>query len=165
MDFWVVVAAAGAGYVAQYLQNSSVEKENFLVDNKNLLQQIREKVCPFHKLARKRAKKEVPDEGAFGFRHLNLDTSHDTSDEKDSTFPSSTSYERAIQSKPEEYTSSSGPFNSTGSNFNNDMKFILIQLIYTDIVEKFYSISAFDMLLNGVTCSYHLGDGVLVYIS
>ncbi|KAK6788514.1 hypothetical protein RDI58_012312 [Solanum bulbocastanum] len=46
MEFWFVVAAAGAGYVAQYLQSSSEEK-----DNKNLLHQLREKVCPFHILA------------------------------------------------------------------------------------------------------------------
>lgn len=115
MDFWVVVAAAGAGYVAQYLQNSSVQKDNLQEDNKNLLQQLREKVCPFHKLARKRAKKDVPGEGVFRFRHLNLDLSHCTSDhESDSILPSSMNYECAIQSKPEEHTSSGGPFSSTG---------------------------------------------------
>ncbi|XP_055809908.1 uncharacterized protein LOC129880084 isoform X2 [Solanum dulcamara] len=120
MDFWGVVAAAAAGYVAQYLQSPSEDqKDNLLVDNKNLLHQLREKVYSFRKLARKRAKKEVPDEGIFRFRQLNLDTSHCTSDEKDSIFPSSTNYECAIQSKPEEYTStknkdSGAPFNSTG---------------------------------------------------
>ncbi|MCD7459961.1 hypothetical protein HAX54_042404 [Datura stramonium] len=143
MEFWVVVAAAGAGYIAQYLQSSSEEEDNLLEQNqfskispheqsdnkKFLLHQLREKVCPFRILARKRAKKEVSDEGVFRFRQLNLDSSNCTSDEKDSSFPSreasafrvssSTDYECAIQSKPEEYTStrnidSGGPFNSTG---------------------------------------------------
>ncbi|XP_049364983.1 uncharacterized protein LOC125829826 [Solanum verrucosum] len=108
MEFWVVVAAAGAGYVAQYLQSSSEEKDNFLVHNKNLLHQLCEKVCPFHILARKRAKKEVPDEGVFRFRQLNLDSSECL--EKDSIFPSSTNYECAIQSNKD----SGGSFNTTG---------------------------------------------------
>ncbi|WMV27979.1 hypothetical protein MTR67_021364 [Solanum verrucosum] len=101
-------AAAGAGYVAQYLQSSSEEKDNFLVHNKNLLHQLCEKVCPFHILARKRAKKEVPDEGVFRFRQLNLDSSECL--EKDSIFPSSTNYECAIQSNKD----SGGSFNTTG---------------------------------------------------
>ncbi|KAJ8548020.1 hypothetical protein K7X08_021256 [Anisodus acutangulus] len=109
MEFWVVVAAAGAGYVAQYLQSSSEDyKENLLQnnqfpkistheqsDNKNLLHQLREKVCPFRMLARKRAKKEVSDEGVFRFRQLN----HDSPENMSST----------------DCTSDSGaPFNSTG---------------------------------------------------
>ncbi|XP_059317195.1 uncharacterized protein LOC132067839 [Lycium ferocissimum] len=108
MEFWVVVAAAGAGYVAQHLQSSSEDKNNLLEknqfpkfstheqsDNKNLLQQLREYVCPFHRLARKRAKKEVNDQRAFRFRQLNLDSSENMS----ST----------------DCTSDSGaPFNSTG---------------------------------------------------
>ncbi|KAM3203406.1 putative protein isoform X1 [Capsicum annuum] len=93
MEFWVVVAAAGAGYVAQYLQSSSEEKENqfskistdeqYSDHNKNLLHQLREKFCPFHMLARRRAKKDVSDEGVFRFRQLNLDSSDCSSDEKD----------------------------------------------------------------------------------
>ncbi|XP_009592708.1 uncharacterized protein LOC107822619 [Nicotiana tabacum] len=123
MEFWVVVAAAGAGYVAQYLQSSSDNKDNLLEqkqfpkistheqsDNKNLMYQVREMFCPFRRLARKRAKNEVSDEGVFGFRHLNLD--------------SSANFEFAVECKPEDYTGrehtitrnkvSSRPFNSTG---------------------------------------------------
>lgn len=130
MEFWVVVAAAGAGYVAQYLQSSSEEKENLLEKNqfskiqtheqsdhnKNLLHQLREKVCPFRKLARKRAKKEVPDKGVFRFRQLNLDSSDFTSDVKDSIFPSREASGTKILV---DHTSTrnkdiGGPFNSTG---------------------------------------------------
>lgn len=118
MEFWVVVAAAGAGYVAQCLQSSSDEKGNLLVDNKkNLLHQLREKVCPFHILARKRAKKEVSDdEEVFRFRHLNLDSSDCL--EKDSFCPSSAKEYTSTRNKD-----SGGSFNTTGSNFK---KFIWI---------------------------------------
>ncbi|XP_010320859.2 uncharacterized protein [Solanum lycopersicum] len=109
MEFWVVVAAAGAGYVAQCLQSSSDEKGNLLVDNKkNLLHQLREKVCPFHILARKRAKKEVSDdEEVFRFRHLNLDSSDCL--EKDSFCPSSAKEYTSTRNKD-----SGGSFNTTG---------------------------------------------------
>ncbi|OIT38201.1 PREDICTED: uncharacterized protein LOC109239733 [Nicotiana attenuata] len=123
MEFWVVVAAAGAGYIAQYLQSSSDNKDNLLEqkqfskistheqsDNKNLVYQIRENLCPFRRLARKRAKKEIADEGVFGFRRLNLD--------------SSANCEFAVQWEPKDYNGrehtitrnkvSSGQFNSTG---------------------------------------------------
>ncbi|XP_009779140.1 protein POLAR-like 1 [Nicotiana sylvestris] len=123
MEFWVVVAAAGAGYVAQYLQSSSDNKDNLLQqkqfskistheqsDNKNLVYQIRENLCPFRRLAQKRAKKEITDEGVFGFRRLNLDSSADC--------------EFEVQWEPGDYNGrehtitwnkvSSGQFNSTG---------------------------------------------------
>lgn len=154
MEFWVVVAAAGAGYVAQYLQSSSDNKDNLLEqkqfpkistheqsDNKNLMYQVREMFCPFRRLARKRAKNEVSDEGVFGFRHLNLD--------------SSANFEFAVECKPEDYTGrehtitrnkvSSRPFNSTGSfSFNYYTKIYLdLTFIYTDNIKKNYAINIF----------------------
>ncbi|KAJ8570020.1 hypothetical protein K7X08_006597 [Anisodus acutangulus] len=131
MEFWVVVAAAGAGYVAQYMQSSSEDKDNLLEQkrfskiltheqsgNKNFLHQLREKVCPFHRLARKRANKEVANEGVFKFRQLNLYSSGNTCS------TDCTNCEYAVQREPDECTGrqqtstrnkdSDGPFNSTG---------------------------------------------------
>ncbi|CAI9096459.1 OLC1v1032615C1 [Oldenlandia corymbosa var. corymbosa] len=67
MDLWVVAAAAGAGYLGKYWQNSSLsEKERLLLSSSKLsthrsleswkfLQQIREKTCPLKRLAREKA--------------------------------------------------------------------------------------------------------------
>ncbi|KAG8366445.1 hypothetical protein BUALT_Bualt17G0080500 [Buddleja alternifolia] len=67
MDLWVVAAAAGAGYVAKNLQNSSLDKKENLIEqsykytfsvqseSRNFLQQLRDKTCPLRKLGRKGA--------------------------------------------------------------------------------------------------------------
>lgn len=61
MDFWVVAAAAGAGYFAKYLSGesesssgNSTQQSNF----RDLLQQIRDQTCPFRQFSRSRLERE-----------------------------------------------------------------------------------------------------------
>lgn len=61
MDFWVVAAAAGAGFLAKYLSGESESSSGNSTqqsDFRDLLQQIRDQTCPFRRLSRRRLERE-----------------------------------------------------------------------------------------------------------